>query len=473
METAQLLLGNKRVKLVLAVIAVALCLVLAHSYLAQGHLAVTTNNSNAVIAVVKSSGTSKQTTVATAQGQLSKSLSGGEYEILVSNQTESASREVTVKARHSNVYHIDLPNQIAAQSVLPDGAASLTTDGTQLLYVNFDTGLLSQLESSGIPSVVDPLHSFSSVKWADPTFGVGQTTEGQLLVINNETVGALKVPFSYKNDVTVSYSVSSTGMVFVSSGNTIYAGQYGSNFHKYFTASSNSPLLFAGASKLAVLDSVGEDENKLTIVSHGGSAITKEVNAGGVVWAPNDQELVTTGDGNNTGAIYTAALQRVINLPGDSTQEVGLNGAVWLNNNDLIYGRTQGLWEYNQKTGQAGILASTPEQETIINAFLDQARSYVYFTAANQSNGHILLRVGLTAQTQKPPAYTSGLSVLFPSSTDQCSFSYSDFSHLDLIISNWVNQSYCMSTAQAQLEEYDLPVSGFNIIFGNNNTSPD
>ena len=474
MELTQLLLGSRRAKLIWLTLAVLLILIIAYYVLTRGSLTVTTNNPNAVIAVIKSSGTSnQQTTVATGASRLSTNLYEGTYEVFVSNKTQSTSQEITVKALHKNVYHLNLPNQIEAQSVLPNGVTGLTASSTQLQYVDSDTGTLTQVGASGIPTVVDPLHSFTSVKWANPGFGIGQASNGQLYTIENGSVNPLVVPFSYTNGVTVNYSVGPTGRVFVSYGSTIYVGQDGSGFHKYFTASSKDPQLFAGTSSLAVLNSTGEFKAKLTVISSSGSSITNEIDAGGIVWSPNDQEFVTTGDGNDAATLYTSTLKQTGVLLEGGGAGVNPNGAVWLDNEHLIYGRGQNLWEYNPVSRQANVLSSLSAGQTITNTFLSQDKTYVYLTGTNQTNGDILVRVGLTAQTQQGPSYASGLDVLYPNSTNKCSFSYSNFIRLDLIIATWTDQSYCMSQAQAQLNQYSLPASGFTIIFGGSSTPID
>ena len=122
-------------------------------------------------------------------------------------------------------------------------------------------------------------------------------------------------------------------------------------------------------------------------------------------------------------------------------------------------------------SGKQIILSGTPNKERVLSVFASDDGSYVYFTALDQdSSSPLLLRVGLTSLAQNFPKYYSALSTVFPVQTADCNIEYSVFKQAFIIISGWRDQSACYDTAKSRLQRYDLPLSGFSIVFASSNS---
>lgn len=464
------ILKDKRIIFMIILIILTVIFLSFHKQLTSGNIIVKTNSTDNLVSVLTISKVDKQSTVASKLGGLNASLSPGNYEIEVSNSNSSIINNITVKSRENKTYNINLNPTLQSQSVLSDGASNLAANSSFIQYIDYDKGGLYEINSGGLPTNLDPSLDFISAAWLNPTQGIAQTNDDHLYSITNGVITPLAVPFSYSSNH-VSYSISPNGNIYVSNGNTVYVSANGVNWSPYFASSSDEPAIVAGVNKVAILDPINEYDTNIRIVSLSGKLLyKKEINASGLVWSPNDSQFVTTGDGPDSSEIFTSSLEKVSTLPGDLTQEVWSSGVVWKNSTVLYYGRSQNLWEYDQQTGQGSIISTTPDRETITGTFFSQDGNYIYFTGANlTSSSSILLRVGLTSVTQNIPSYYSGLSILFPTNTADCSFTYSNFLAPYIIITGWVDPATCQNEVQTQLSEDGLPPAGFSITFSQTN----
>ncbi len=457
----QLVFSNRRVRLAMLLIVVILFIYMLVSHLTNGHITVNTDSPNNVISLIKIDENGQQTTLDSSQGvQLKVTVPGGKYEISVNNRSSGITKNIAIQARHSATYQLNIPTPIEPVSVLSAGALGVAADKQQMFYLDSNTSTVYRLADSGTPEATGTT-ALDSAQWANTSFGIGQDSSNNLYVIRNGGVSPLPVPFGPSSGVSVSYSVSSSGLVYVSSGGSIYAGQYGESFHKVFSVDSDKLELFAGSNKLAIVASVGDkgDNDNIILVDASGKRLTsKTTNAASASWSPDGKQLAVISDWAS-GTIYDTSLNKVADL-GNS-----LGSVVWLNSSALLYSRAQDLWKYDVRQGTGQILSSAPGGEQISGLFLSDDRSSVFLTAQSQNSAHILLRVGLTQQTQNVPAYYSGLNILFPSYTGQCSFSYTNFLHPVLLITAWSNTDTCLDAAKEELKADNLPISGFDIQF--------
>lgn len=473
-----LVFKNKAVR-VFFVLLVLFILYTLISALIKAHVTVITNSSNNVISITKmkdddgddDDGNNITTIVAVKGTRLSKSLPAGNYNISVTDKASGISKSVSLKIAQNVTYHLNIPSQTQPVSVLPVGILGLSTSDTQMNYLDSSNGTIYQLDSSGIPQAISPL-SFKSAQWLNASFGLAQDNNGKLYLIKNNQISLLSVPFAYSNNV-VSYSVGPTGMVYVSSGKTVYAGLYGTNFKKFFTANSGDLSLYAGSKELAVVALVGyssgskgptdELNRDIIIVSPAGQELSSvSLDVDSVTWSPLGDKIAAV-DNSGQIIIYGSDLKKI------TTTASSVSSLAWDNDNSLLYSTSTSIWKLDTQHNQAVLLSSTPEGEIVSNIFING--EYVYFSANSQTeDSSILLRIGLDSQANDVPSYYSGLSVILPTTIDQCSFTYSNFDKLYLIINGWSDPNYCMAAAQSMLSQDGLQPSNFNIVLSTSNS---
>lgn len=455
----QLLYKNRRLRLLAIIVFTLLIIYFLYSFLTNSYITVSTNNPSNVISLIKLGKNGSKKTLTYSQGKkLTATVPGGQYEITVNNKQSGITQDISLAAMQSKTYQLNIPKPVEPVSVLPYAASSLVANNSQMYYLDNQSNNIYQLNANGVALPISPI-VFKSVQWANAAFGVGQDYSGKLYTLSNGSVSPMTTPFLNGRGST-QYSVGTDGMVYVSSGGTIYASQNASGFHKLYSVSSNNVSLFAGSGKLAIVTPLKGKSyaGRVDIINAQGNKLaSSNLYATSVIWSPGGSKLIISG---STTAIYNSSLNKIAALPTSS-------GVIaWINNSKLIYGSKQSLWEYDADHNQSFLLASTPGGEVVSGIFLSADGSFAYFSAENlATNSNILLRVGLTPQANNVPPYYSGLSVILPDVNDQCTFSYSDFVKPYIVITGWTDQNYCSSSAQALLREDGLPVGGFGITF--------
>lgn len=457
--------ANRWFRLAVYGLAAFLLLQIIRAYLTNGSLTIKTDQPTAIISLEKISENGEKKLLSSHNSRLRAKVPPGNYLISAKTNYTAVSKQVTVTSRHHDDYYLKLgPGPLSLEAVLPANATFVSASTDHLYYVDGDSHLLTRLDSRGIPTIVDRTHFFKTFAWADDEFGVGQTDNGQLYVFDGG-LRSLALPISQPSDTPVSYAVSPTRLIYVAKDKSIYFGRAGGDFKLFGNSKSSEPTMIAGVDSVAVLNTIKGDEEggegggyepELTVYSGGKQTAQKEIEASHIVWSPDGKYIATDGD---FGAkIYDTSLKEVASLNGGN-----FNDLTWLDNKTLIYAQNDSLWRYNMDYDQSTLLTSSLSKELILGVHATADGSSVYFVTEGRSNhvntlNRVRVRGGSTTFKQ-----VQALSIFFPSRSQQCGFSYSNFTRPLVIITGWTNKTTCLDAAKEELKADNL--SGLPIIF--------
>jgi hypothetical protein len=358
----------RRVLALSVLLILFLFLLITRSVLTVGTVVITTNSAGSEISLLKTDRDGHEITIQKGTGSLTAKVVAGSYTAAVHSKQSSAQQTVTVAARKESQYSINLKDPTPVQSILPDGAASLVADDSKMLYINTSDNLLYQLDSQGVPRVLNSLHAFKSIKWADVSYGIGQDSDNRLHEIINGVVSDLQVPFTYSDDLNVSYSVSAPGQFYVSAGQTVYSAARGEALHQIYTTKSAYPSLYASYDGLlAVKDyekgsaadseqpgESGGEEAILTILSSGQKVASKDIEGSELAWSQDGKYLAVVGDTSND--IYDARLNKLTSLHQGNSSNM-----VWLDASTLLYSSGGTVWSYSPAPEQSSVVTTVPQ----------------------------------------------------------------------------------------------------------------
>jgi len=430
-------------------------------YLNTGSLIVKTNDNSSSIEIT---GVGTSQVVSQSKGELQTNLPIGKYTATVSSRSSTSKRMVEVKPHSSSTYTLDLQKSISPDYVLPFGASSLVAGKSIMFYVNISNQLLYKVDGSGVPSIVDQTDAFDSIQWQNEHYGVGLSQDDKTLyTINDGVVSAISLPFSSKR---LYYDLSPSGLLVVSDGNAIYTKSAGGQFNKLSDPSSRVTSLSVGDGGVLVglgSNSDGEDKqiSKYIMVDFSGKTKASASFLGNnYKWSPNGRMVAVTTDGN--AVIYDANLKEVAQIANNGSSTI-----VWQDNNNLLYGLNGQLYNYSIKDAVSTQLSMVPVGSSISGVYpsLDGSSVYLLTTQNDNANSSSTMRVGITAITKNTPSYYQTLGIFFPSYTDQCSFSYTNFLRPVILITAWTDTNTCINSAKAELAADELPVDAFGIVF--------
>jgi hypothetical protein len=465
----------RRVLALSVLLVLCILLFITRLVLTVGTVVITTNNASAEISLLKTDRDGHEVTIKKSTGTLSAKVAAGSYTAAAHSNLSSAQQTVTVTAREKSQYSINFKDPTPVQSVLPDGAASLIADDSKMLYINTSDNLLYQLDNQGVPRVLDSLHAFKSIKWADVSYGVGQDSENKLHEIINGVVSDLQVPFTYTDGLNISYAVSAAGQFYVSADQTVYSANRGEALHQIYTTKSEYPSLYASYSGvLAIKDyekgptnnaeqsgESGGEEAVLTILSSGQKIASKDIESSELAWSQDGKYLAVVGDTSND--IYDTHLNKLTSLhQGNSTN------MVWLDASTLLYSSGGTVWSYSPATEQSSVVATMPQGGSVAGVYPSGNGTKIYVTSTrsvNNSKEYVLYGADLTTTSSSIPDYAITLGIFFPTTANDCSFSYTNFVKPVLLVTAWSNQDACRNQAINELNSDSLPADKFSIIF--------
>jgi hypothetical protein len=470
MEILQLILQNKKIRLVLGVLLLTVVIVWATVSWLSGTIKIKTNNSANLIVLYSLDDSGKPSEVSRGQGSVDFTGWGGHYQAVASNRISSAKQKIELKARQTTTYTINLSTKSLAtvEPVLPFGVFGVAADKSQLLYVDTQSKRLYRLDASGLPVLLNPDVVFKKVSWANSSLGVGVGDNNQLYLIKDGVVGLLNTPFTYDGTSSADAAIASGGRVYISFGHTVYASNSQGDFKKFYTTTSDQPKLIAGKDHLAIVD---KTDNKGSGEDAAGAPLLKVVDAAGRVskknggayeytWSPDGKFLALSGDSGSP--IYDSSLKQVGQLPSGN-----VNNITWLTNTTLLYGVNDSLWSYSTNSKTEEQIATMPLGGAVSGIYPSLDQSYVYVDSAKASGDYIFDRVGLTTLAKSVPDYINGLSVFFPTNNSDCTYSYTNFINPTIVMSPDINDQNCSNSLDPVLKQANLPISGFSRIYGN------
>ncbi len=429
-----------------------------YRHLTLGQLIIVTDSSSNTIQVVPSVvGKNDETKNVGQNLQNNKaiSLKPGNYLVAVRNQTGEATEVVQVKARQTKRYVINLATHTPqAEPVANVNALYFAVGAANLFYLDQGTKNLYQIDKSNQLAQLSSPITFTAVRWADASFGVGQGTDNKLYQINNGVVSPLNAPLS-----TV-FTISSDHTVYLASGKDIYRSA-AAGFDHIFTASQPPFALVSAPRAVALISSLGNGPQtsssmaaQLTVLDGNNKPTAKEMDVYAASWSPSSKYLAVTTD--SSSQILDASLNSVAVIPNNN-----INNPLWFDDNTLLYSVNDQLWRYSVSSTKSSVIATTQKNHAITALLLDSSKSYVYMSvqSTGASNRNLsIYRFGL--QGQMVPDLIFKLGKLLPWVSGLCSSSIINFTSPSILVQSFITPSTasCLENTQTTLQE-----DGFNI----------
>src|SRR5438270_13101690 len=181
---------RKRLFLLAGILLVAFVLVSVFNYLGSGKLVVKTDDSNNRISIdsaVDAQNPHSKNYLQQTGKQAAKRLWPGTYVVSVKADSLESSQIVHVNARATTSVYISPGKVGAVEPVTSLAATNFAASASRLTYLNSDDSHLYQIDETNVPRVLADI-KMQSVKWADPSWGVAQDTNGLLYSVDNGAV---------------------------------------------------------------------------------------------------------------------------------------------------------------------------------------------------------------------------------------------------------------------------------------------
>lgn len=438
-------------------------------YLTTGRLIIKTNRPGTSIALFKLSDKKGQVPVGTSnKNAFDVRLHSGRYLIKVSSKAFGAEKIVEVKARKTSTYVINPVAQSDLEPVASYTGTDLAADENNLDYLDPSTHNLYHIDNQNNLVLVDSDHQFSVIKWANASFGLGRSVNGEFYTINNSSIDSLAVPFPTKDNQSVDFDLSASGQIFLSHGSDVYSRNSG-NIKKIYTTRSPSPSLAAWNDKLLVIDGPGDTTNKdippsLTVIDQAGQVIAKNSEEAGVAtWSKNGKYLVVAGESAEL-KIFDSQLKAVAAL----SPSIPASSFSWINDT-LFYAVGSALWSYDIHSGLSQVVSSLPANNNLSNLTASSNGSYLYASTegSNDSPGQIY-RYSL--DHKKAAYYVYQLPSFLPDSSTACLLNYINFTQPTILgIAQGDAQQVCDDAVNELLSTYALDRGSFNYSFSSAN----
>jgi hypothetical protein len=449
---------------IIGAVALIAFLFMLWNYFSTGKIIITTDNPNNTITLKKiTEGDDKgQQSVLSAHNKLSIKTKTGRYIVLVEGNSVATSKQINLTAHKTMQYEINPINATGVEPVLYRDVQNVAVDSNKLAFADGTTGSLFTIDGVNNLATIASTVAFQTVKWVNPSLGLGQDNNGRLYVINNGIVSPLKVPFVYGSK-SINFDIFSATQVYLSFGADIYYGNLNGSFKRIYSATSNFPVLAAGTGgRLAVANPSVKQANPvppmLATIDASGAIIKKELNSGVLSWSPDGQYLLSVDE---QGAdLYDNNLKQVDAI---ATPDSSVGQAIWLDNSRIIYSTNDQLWIYDIVTREAQNIANMPQAASITEISTSQDKSYIYLVVQNDANAKSLKRVGLKGQTT--PDYVFNLQSIMPLSLDNYSMSLINFGASNTPPAILVRpfSSTASSSLYLQAAKTELQQRGFNI----------
>lgn len=401
------------------------------NYLSTGTIQINSANKNDTITLQKTSGGPPLTRIAT--GSLQATIKHGRYTATVRNGLKTTIQIITFDSGHRSFhYSISLSDLQAVETVSYQSAQNVAASSSNMVYLGSNPNILYRIDNRNSLQNINSTQEFKFVAWANPSFGAGQGSDGQLYTISGNSVRPLKVPFPYGGKA-VNVAVSPDKKIYVSYGSAVYVGGQSGNFKKIYTASSEVPALSAGVSGVAVSDSKygarasGVSKPLLAIINTTGKVTKKNIEAERVEWSPDGRHVAVVNQASPV--VYDAVLRQITVIP--TMAAVGQFG--WTNNGILSYTSSYQFWTYDMTRQMTRLLADVPTTDSINGLSVSSDGSYIYINTLNPFTfNYAIKRIGL--KNQQIPAYVDKLQKILPQNLSNYSINMVNFSGTPVIL---------------------------------------
>jgi hypothetical protein len=205
----------------------------------------------------------------------------------------------------------------------------------------------------------------------------------------------------------------------------------------------------------------GGEEAILTILSSGQKVASKDIEGSELAWSQDGKYLAVVGDTSND--IYDARLNKLTSLHQGNSSNM-----VWLDASTLLYSSGGTVWSYSPTPEQSSVVTTVPQGGNVAGIYPSGNGTKIYITSTrsiNNSKELVLYGADLTAAVSSIPDYAITLGIFFPTTVNDCSFSYTNFLKPVLIVTAWSNQDVCRNQAINELMSDSLPADKFSVVF--------
>lgn len=438
----------------------------------QGKLEVSTNSKTSTIKIVKSgTDTAKEAdpskVISLSKGAVSISVAPGTYLVAVEDGDKASSKAVVIERGKTTSVNISPIKTTPVEPVSDTGAKSIIASQAHAYYLDPVSRNLFSITSDNKIHSVNPALQFSSVQWADSTYGVGQGISGRLYEISNGSVAVLatQIPVSYISET--NYAVAPSHQLYVAFNNGVYRSNPASGLQKIYTADSSARLV-ASSNGVAVISSGGVESAAknvvaaIAVIDLQGAVSKKDIGVYEIALSPDGKQVATSNDFAST--LYDSKLHEIASIPA-----VNISSLVWLDNKTLLYAVDNQLWRYDSASKIAERIANMPDKGAISGISPSDLKDYVYVAAEHGYNKPVIKRVAL--QGQAFDETVNRLQDIMPIITNDYLMAVVNFSQPTVFVQP---TAYANIGTYAQAAIEDLKARGINIdkvhlVFGQTN----
>ena len=396
------------VRLLILVVFVVIGVVL-FNYVSSGTLTVTADSSTSSITVSslppQQQGSADRTTAAFTRkgtGSLTVHVHSGTYFVFAQNGNTQTGQ--TVKVGWLAHVHITITTAklTTTEPVLYENAQNLAADNTHMIYLNGNSNQLENINSQNIDTPLSADQKFTSVAWANPSYGVAQDSSGNLYVFNGSSLSPLKTPLTgASNLASTTFAVAPDKTIYIGYGSYVYRGTDNGDFSTiYRNFAQGDSLVAANDRVLVITPNTGNATGGMaTVIDKNDKTITKGFGyslGGWSPWSANGNYIVITV--GSVTELFDATLKQVGTVP----EPNGINGGAWLGDNTLYYASGNQLCAYDVSKSTSSLVATMPDNDSIQAVTASTDGAYIYTTAATSSSDATpgaVFRVGLRGQT--------------------------------------------------------------------------
>jgi len=274
-------------------------------------------------------------------------------------------------------------------------ARYLSVTPARITYVDLGDHNLNTIDASNQLARLGDL-TYTSVHWADPSYGVGEDSTGLFHIIGNGSVTALSAPAPNANTPTL-FSVAPNREIYLAIGTKIYHGSASQPFQAFYTADVAPTNIVASNNHVALIYNAGNTNSRqvsITMIDASGNKSSQNIEAYEGSWSPSGAYFATTSDSGTQ--IFDNSLRQVAAVPNKN-----VNNLTWLDDKTLFYSLNDRLWRFKLGSDQAEVIAAMDTNHAITEIAPSPDQSYIYLTAQNtagSNNDLSVYRVGLKGQ---------------------------------------------------------------------------
>lgn len=424
------------------------------SYATSANLTLVTDDASNEFTLVQMSPTRQNIKINQSGKVTNLRVGAGSYLIKLASKAGSTSEQITVKAGDSKTVTLNITSSASItnppQVVTSLGAADLIAGQSGLMFIDRNNAErhLYAVDQANHVTLIDPVHTYQNIEWADQSFGIGLATKGTInanvVKIENQKVTEVPLPFTYNEDFT--FAVAPNHTWYVSDGKVVYRANGDGSFTKIF--SPNDEVGISTASNDAVAIKVGEEgsgrEEGVAVIHLDGTKYQLEGEIYESAWSPSGKRVVTSGGINK---VFDDKLNAIADLP-----ENNVVSPVWLNENTLLYTRGGDIWRFDLTSKRATLLTSINKVVGSVSDLTpDESGDYLYFSIYRNGYSNPTFGLNRVSLGNKPVSDTSvvgRLNIALPYTDSGCSINFMNFTTISILYKSLSSRENCVTVAK-------------------------